>query len=250
MKVARGDGENCFRETPPAPSSPQLGSAIIEPQRIAWGDVPDHPTNELSAANRLAWLKQNYQRCSFLIKSELRDPAVNAAVFEHIWTDTVGRQKLVNMNMEKNFTVEEAHNADFRSFGFAHTADGFGLKLEHIRAIKVLMVPTLMSGRDLFTEAIVISRERMEATAAYLAAHETQLIEIFKVRDRCKETTPRDVAWSVMFLNKIFGEWSFVHIKSKQYRIRENGKLKSYSKYHMDSKYAGISLTQITKMIS
>ena len=204
----------------------------------------------MSATNRLAWLKKDYQRCRFLIKPELRDPAVNAAVFENIWTDTAGRQKLMNMNMEKNFTVEEAHNADFRSFGFAHTADGFGLKLEHIRAIKVLMVPTLMSGRDLFTEAIVISRERMEATAAYLAAHETQLIEIFKVRDRCKETTPRDVAWSVTFLNKIFGEWNFVEIRSKRHISQKNKVKTSTYTYHIWSTCSVVSLADMRKLIN
>ena len=223
--------------------------SAIEPQRIIWEDVPDHPSNEMSATNRLAWFKKDYQRCIFLIKPELRDPAVNAAVFENIWTDTAGRQKLVNMNMEKNFTVKEAHDADFRSFGFAHTADGFGLKLEHIRAIKVLMVPTLMSGRDLFTEAVVISRERMEATAAYLAAHEAQLIEIFKVRDRTKVTTPRDVAWSVTFLNKIFGEWSFVYIKRKKCKMQENTVVTNYSKYIVESSCGRVTLKGMNALI-
>ena len=141
------------------------------------------------------------------------------------------------------------HDADFRSFGFAHTADGFGLKLEQIRAIKVVMVPTLMSGRDLFTEAIVISRERMEATAAYLATHEAQLIEVFKVRDQTKDKTPRDVAWSVKFLNKLFGEWSFVRIKCRECKIQKDKVVTRYNKYEVKSTCKHVTLKEMDGLI-
>ena len=210
----------------------------VAPQPIAWADVPDRPsaTCVMSAVDRLAWLKQSYQRSKILIKPELRDPAVNAAVFENVWTDTTGRQKLMNMHMEKNYTLEQAHEADWRSFGFAHSADSFGFKLQHVRAIKrSMLVPVLLSDRAMLTETAVISRERMEAATAYMAEHEAQLIETFKVRDRCKETTERNVAWGVTFLNKLLGEWNFVHIKRKQYKIQKDNVTTSVNKYHVYS---------------
>lgn len=227
----------------------QLSISSVSPLPVAWNDVPDRPSNGMTALDRLAWLKQSYNRSRFLVKLELRDPDINAAVFESIWIDTDGRQKLMNMYMEKNLSVKEAHDADFRSFGFAHTADGFGLKLEHIRAIKRLLVPNMISGRDLFTEAIVISREHMEAAAVYLAMHETMLLGIFKARDQTKVSTPRDVAWGITFLNKLLNEWNFVKIKRKKCKMQKDGVVTNYSKFMVESTCNRVTLIDIDALI-
>ena len=222
----------------------------IKPAPVTWESVPNGPpiSNGMSTIDRLTWLKHDYAWCKFLKIPWQRDTAVNERVFEHVWTDTEGRQKLMNMHMEKKMTVREAHEADFRAYGFAHNADGFGPKLQHIRAVKLLLTPCLPE-RTLYTEDIVISRERMEAAAAYLAEHEVEIIKLFKVRDRTKADTPRDAAWSVTFLNKILNGWNFVHVKSERYRTKRNGATTSSYKYHVSSSCRDISLVDMNGLI-